>query len=75
MPVILDYDAYDLWLKPTDQPSGTLNHLLKPYPAEEMTAYPVSSLVNRPQNDTPAYTLPIWNGRIKRGRTNPLIAI
>ena len=59
MPVILDYDAYDLWLEPNNQPPAEMNHLLKPYPAEEMTAYPVSSLVNRPQNDTPAYTLPI----------------
>ena len=59
MPVILDNDAYDLWLEPSDLPPAELNHLLKPYPAEEMTAYAVSRLVNQPKNDTPACTLPV----------------
>jgi putative SOS response-associated peptidase YedK len=27
--------------------------LLKPYPAEEMAAHPVSTLVNNPANDSP----------------------
>ena len=27
--------------------------MLKPFPAEEMKMYPVSTLVNKPQNDTP----------------------
>ena len=28
--------------------------LLRPYPADEMTAYPISTLVNSPKNDVPA---------------------
>ena len=59
MPVILDYDAYDLWLEPNNQPPAELNHLLKPYPADEIEAYPVSRLVNKPQNDTPACIQPV----------------
>ena len=59
MPVILDYDAYDLWLEPNNQPPAELNHLLKPYPADAMTAYAVSRLVNKPQNDTPACIQPV----------------
>ena len=59
MPVILDYDAYDLWLEPNNQPPAELNHLLKPYPADEMTAHAVSRLVNKPQNDTPACIQPV----------------
>ena len=59
MPVILDYDAYDLWLEPNNQPPAEMNHLLKPYPADAMTAYAVSRLVNKPQNDMPACTKPV----------------
>ena len=59
MPVILDNDAYDQWLKPTDQAPAELNHLLKPYPADEMTAFAVSRLVNKPSNDTPDCILPV----------------
>ena len=59
MPVILDYDAYDLWLEPNNQPPAEMNHLLKPYPADAMTAYAVSRLVNKPQNDTPAGIQPV----------------
>ena len=53
MPVILPPDAYDLWLDPAEQKPAALNALLKPYPADLMTAYPVSRLVNSPSNDTP----------------------
>ena len=53
MPVILEPDAYDLWLDPSDQSPKQLDGLLKPYPDEEMMAYPVSRFVNRPSNDSP----------------------
>ncbi len=59
MPVILDYDAYDLWLEPTNQKPAELNHLLKPYPADEMTAHAVSRLVNQPKNDRAECILPV----------------
>jgi putative SOS response-associated peptidase YedK len=29
--------------------------LLRPYPADEMTAYPISTLVNSPKNDGLAF--------------------
>ena len=53
MPVILEPDGYDQWLDPSDQSPTQLDGLLKSYPAEEMEAYPVSRLVNRPSNDSP----------------------
>ena len=46
MPVILDRAAYDLWLDPGEQSPDRLQEWLRPYPAAEMTAYPVSRLVN-----------------------------
>ncbi len=52
MPVILEPNAYDQWLDPSDQSPKQLDGLLQPYPAMEMEAYPVSRLVNRPSNDS-----------------------
>jgi putative SOS response-associated peptidase YedK len=51
MPVILSPDDYNLWLDPEFQVKEKLLSLLKPYPADEMTAYPVSTLVNSPKNE------------------------
>ena len=58
MPVILEPDGYEQWLEPGDQPPTQLDGLLKSYPAEEMEAYPVSRLVNRPSNDSPDCIVP-----------------
>jgi putative SOS response-associated peptidase YedK len=51
MPVILSPDDYDLWLEPEFHGQGKLLEMLKPYPAEEMGAYPVSTVVNNPRNE------------------------
>ncbi len=53
MAVILDPGDYDLWLDPTVQGVERLQPLLRPYPSEEMVAYPVSTRVNNPANDEP----------------------
>jgi putative SOS response-associated peptidase YedK len=52
MPVILDPKDYDLWLDPEVKKSELLQPLLRSYPTEEMTAYPVSKAVNKPSNDS-----------------------
>jgi putative SOS response-associated peptidase YedK len=52
MPVILDAKDYELWLDPEVKKSELLQPLLRPYPTEEMTAFPVSKAVNKPSNDT-----------------------
>ncbi len=54
MPAILPKDEYDLWLDPEFGGKEKLLSLLRPYPADEMTAYPISTLVNSPKNDVPA---------------------
>jgi putative SOS response-associated peptidase YedK len=50
MPVILDPASYSKWLgeEPTDPPH--LMMMLKPYPAEAMEAYPVSTRVGNVKN-------------------------
>ena len=59
MPVILHPDDYELWLSPKEQAPATLQHLLTAYPAEEMVAYPVSTMVNSPNHDRPENIAPI----------------
>jgi putative SOS response-associated peptidase YedK len=53
MPVILPPETYATWLDSEEQSADVLNDLLKPYPAVSMTAHPVSTLINNPNNDTP----------------------
>jgi len=51
MPVILNPKDYDLWLNPQVQKMELLQPLLRSYPSEEMSTYPVSKLVNKASND------------------------
>jgi putative SOS response-associated peptidase YedK len=50
MPVILHPEEYSLWLEAGEHERTLLMGLLRPYPAEEMVGYPVSTLVNSPGN-------------------------
>jgi putative SOS response-associated peptidase YedK len=59
MPVIIPPDNYEQWLAPQELPLQQLQSMLVPYPAGEMVAYPVSRLVNSPENDVPDCVLPV----------------
>lgn len=59
MPVILPPDVYDEWLATEDRQPSQLENLLIPYNPSEMVAYPVSKLVNSPENDSPKIIVPI----------------
>jgi putative SOS response-associated peptidase YedK len=56
MPAILRRDDEALWLDPTFTDAETL---LQPYPADEMEAYAVASLVNSFQNEGPELIQPV----------------
>jgi len=58
MPVMLDAEARWRWLDPVMDPRS-LQALLKPYPADQMKAYPVSKAVNSPGNDMPDVVDPV----------------
>jgi putative SOS response-associated peptidase YedK len=58
MPVILPREVYNRWLEPGEVNPAQLQELIQPYPAEAMTAYAVSTLVNRPENDLAACIQP-----------------
>ena len=53
MPMIIPKENRDEWLDLSNNDTKELMNLLKPYPPEEMEAYPVSKLVNSPENNKP----------------------
>jgi putative SOS response-associated peptidase YedK len=57
MPVILDKENCWKWLE--DRPEKDLSALLKPYPPDDMVAYPVSTRVNNPRVEDPQLIQPI----------------
>ncbi len=54
MPVIMKPENYDLWLDPGFKKVDDLLDLLRPFPAEAMRHYRVSTRVNSVKNDDPA---------------------
>jgi len=51
MPVIVDSDAYDLWLDPGVKDTRLVSDVLKPYDVRQMRRYPVSTRINHTAND------------------------
>ena len=56
MPVILPPEAYERWLA-NIEPDPL--DLLTPFPAELMTMWPISTRVNKPDNDDPTLLDPL----------------
>jgi len=59
MPVILDPADWDEWLDPETKNLTGLQALLKPFPPEAMTAWPVGRQVNNPRHDAPDCLEPV----------------
>jgi len=59
MPVILHPSDYARWLDPAPQTPADLQPLLRPFPAEDMSAHPVGTLVNSPGNDRAELVVPV----------------
>lgn len=59
MPVILNPDAYDLWLDPGMRDMDAASELLKPYDARLMRRYPVSTRINNVVNDDEECSKPV----------------
>ena len=59
MPVILSPDSFDQWLDPNRQDSKQLEPLLVPCPPDLMTAYPVSTYVNKSGREGPRCIEPL----------------
>jgi putative SOS response-associated peptidase YedK len=59
MPAILPDEALDPWLDPERHAREEALKLLAPFPAELLTAHPVSSFVNNPRNQGAACIAPL----------------
>ena len=59
MPVILSEEAERLWLDGAIQDPKVLGSILKPFPADSMDAYEVSSAVNSVKNHGPDLVIPV----------------
>ncbi|PET69444.1 hypothetical protein CN533_22880 [Priestia megaterium] len=59
MPVILEEDAYDLWMDSEMNDTEYLKALLSPFPSKKMKSYPVSTIVNSPKNDVAECLSPV----------------
>lgn len=59
MPVILEADAYDLWLDPAMKDVRAVSKLLRPYDARRMRSYPVSTRINHVANDDRECSMPL----------------
>jgi putative SOS response-associated peptidase YedK len=59
MPSILSGEHEDLWLSKTSLSARDLKEILTPYPAENLSMYPVSPLVNLPDTDDERVIQPI----------------
>jgi putative SOS response-associated peptidase YedK len=55
MPLIIAPADYERWL--SDEPDP--RDLMRPYPAERMRIWPISTRVNKPENDEPSILEPI----------------
>lgn len=53
MPVVLPETAWAEWLDPDNHDTKVLARLLVPAPSDEFLCYPVSTLVNKPDNQGP----------------------
>jgi putative SOS response-associated peptidase YedK len=52
MPVVIPLESFKLWLDPAEHNVDKLSRLLRPCHPDEMTAYPVSTLVNNVKQDS-----------------------
>jgi hypothetical protein len=59
MPVILDLDSYDLWLNPELRNVDFVSEPLKPFNAQAMRSYPISTRINHAVNDDEQCSAPI----------------
>ena len=51
MPVIVPADKYEIWLDPDVNDFEPIRDILKPYEADQMRRYPVSTTLNNSKNE------------------------
>jgi hypothetical protein len=61
MPVVFDADNYDLWLDPGMKDAETAAEMLKPYDANAMSCYSISTRINHVANDDEECAARVWS--------------
>ena len=69
MPAILSPSDYELWLNPNPKTIGSLKHILKSFPSEQMILFPVSGKVNKASYDAADCVEPL-TGPVRSGGAN-----
>lgn len=59
MPVIVTADKYEIWLDPDVTDFDAIRDTLKPYDADQMRRYPVSTKLNNSQNEGAETAAPV----------------
>jgi putative SOS response-associated peptidase YedK len=59
LPVILDRDAYNLWLDPAMQNVAAISELLETFDARLMPCFPISTRINHVANDDEECSRPV----------------
>jgi putative SOS response-associated peptidase YedK len=59
MPIILSPNDYNAWLDPNTTDIAKLSYLFEPCPVDELTAYPVNTVVNNVRNEEAECAQPI----------------
>jgi putative SOS response-associated peptidase YedK len=59
MPVIVTPDKYEVWLDPDVTYFDAIRDILKPYDADSMRRYPVSTKLNNSQNEGAESAAPV----------------
>ena len=63
MPVILDPEDHEMWLDSNFHEVEPLQKLMSPYANEAISMFPVSTMVNKPINDSPECIQPLRTNR------------
>jgi putative SOS response-associated peptidase YedK len=71
MPVILSPSDYNTWLSEEEDPSD----LLRPFPSDDMRVWPISTRVNKPENDDPSILDPIELAPARGVRSIPAVSV
>lgn len=59
MPVIVPPDKYEIWLDPDVTDFDAIRDILKPYNAEQMRRYPISTRLNNSRNEGAESAAPV----------------
>jgi len=57
--VVIPPECFAVWLDPAEHDPGKLARHLRPFHPDEMTAYPVSTVVNNVRNDSATCIEPV----------------